>query len=279
MWNHQQWFGRLFPVHTPQEQCLNLYAKYLNSIEGNTSFYSLPSAHSIQRWDQATHENFRFTFKFPQSISHQQALNANSEDVSCFLNRFAPIAHKISCLMLQLPASFSPQQLPQLQHFLQALPQDFNYGVEVRHLGFFDKGQNEKRFNQLLMQHNCNRVIMDTRGLFACAAGHDASIRDAQTKKPRLPVHAIATGDQPIVRFVGHPVLQQNPQYYKPWLAKLNQWQQQGKQPHIFFHSADNADAPWMAEMFFKQMRLLYPQTELPNIALPQVQQEQFGMF
>ena len=145
------------------------------------------------------------------------------------------MADKISCLMLQLPASFGPQNLAQLAHFLKTLPRDFTYGVEVRHLGFFDKGDNEKRFNQLLMQQNCNRVIMDTRGLFACDSKNDPAIEDAQKKKPRLPVHAIATGDKPIVRFVGHPELLQNPQYYKPWVSQTQPMAATRQATHYFF--------------------------------------------
>ena len=48
---------------------------------------------------------------------------------------------------LQLPATFGPRDLPALWPFLDGLPRDFTYGVEVRHPEFFAKGEVEKALN------------------------------------------------------------------------------------------------------------------------------------
>lgn len=80
-----------------------------------------------------THDDFRFCFKFPSTISHKAALQNCDSDVSLFYQCTEPIEHRIGQLWLQLPAAFGPSQLPVLWRFLDALPQGFGYGVEVRH--------------------------------------------------------------------------------------------------------------------------------------------------
>ena len=166
IWTHEQWFGSLFPANTAKEQSLATYAQHFNSVEGNTSFYHIPDAKTVTRWSEQVPNDFRFTFKFHRSISHDKKLLNIQDDLHLVLNRMALLEDKLGCLMLQLPASFSPSQLGSLAHFIKLLPKDFRYAIEVRHLGFFDKSDNEKALNQLLIENNINRVIMDTRALF-----------------------------------------------------------------------------------------------------------------
>ncbi|AGH46172.1 DUF72 domain-containing protein [Paraglaciecola psychrophila] len=278
-WTHEQWFGSLFPANTAKERSLEAYAKYFNSIEGNTSFYHIPDEKTLQRWADQVPNDFRFTFKFHRSISHDKKLLNIEDDLHLVLNRMALLGHKLGCLMLQLPASFGPQQLDTLAHFIRLLPSDFRYAVEVRHLGFFDKSNNEKALNQLLIENNINRVIMDTRALFACTANGDKIIVDAQRKKPKVPTHVIATSDTPLVRFVGHPIIQANKPFYTPWIHKTKQWLDEGKSPYLFFHMANTFDAPWLAEAFFSDFKKLYPDTPIPSIPLPKMHINQLDIF
>jgi uncharacterized protein YecE (DUF72 family) len=45
----------------------------------------------------------------------------------------SPLANRIGQYWLQLPAAFGPRDMPALWQFLDALPREFTYGVEVRH--------------------------------------------------------------------------------------------------------------------------------------------------
>ncbi|MFT6990294.1 MAG: hypothetical protein ACJASL_002272 [Paraglaciecola sp.] len=279
IWTHEQWFGSLFPANTAKEQSLAAYAKHFNSVEGNTSFYHIPDEKTIKRWAEQVPHDFRFTFKFHRSISHDKKLLNIEDDLHLVLNRMALLGDKLGCLMLQLPASFSPHQLDTLAHFIQLLPKDFCYAIEVRHLGFFDKSDNEKAFNQLLIENNINRVIMDTRALFACPANGDKIIEDAHRKKPKVPTNVIATSDTPLVRFVGHPVIEANKPFYTPWIHKTKQWLDEGKSPYLFFHMANTFDAPWLAEAFFNDFTQLYPDISLPSMTLTKNHINQLDIF
>ncbi len=88
---------------------------------------------------------------------------------------------------------------------LDGLPKDFTYGVEVRHPESFAKGEAEQQLNRGLHQRNVNRVILDSRPVHSAAATSPAMI-DAQQKKPKVPVHAVMTARQPMVRFIGGDV-------------------------------------------------------------------------
>ena len=279
IWTHEQWFGSLFPANTAKEKSLGAYAQHFNSVEGNTSFYHIPDEKTLLRWAEQVPEDFRFTFKFHRSISHDKKLLNIEDNLRLVLNRMALLEHKLGCLMLQMPASFGPNQLAHLVSFIQLLPKDFRYAVEVRHSDFFDKSDNEKVLNQLLIENNINRVIMDTRALFACPANGDSIIEDAHRKKPKVPTHVIATSDTPLVRFVGHPDIQANKPFYTPWIHKTKQWLDEGKSPYLFFHMANTFDAPWLAEAFVNDFNQLYADNPITTMALPKNSNNQLDIF
>ncbi len=47
------------------------HARHFNCVEGNTTLYALPKPEIVARWYEQTHDDFRFCFKFPATISHQ----------------------------------------------------------------------------------------------------------------------------------------------------------------------------------------------------------------
>ncbi|GAB5382177.1 MAG: DUF72 domain-containing protein [Aliiglaciecola sp.] len=279
MWSHPKWFGTLFPSSTSRQQPLRSYQTFFNSVEGNTSFYQLPSVESLSAWSAQVKSDFSFTFKFPREISHGSNLNAEPLLLEQVLSRFQQIHRQIGCLMLQLPGQFGPSRIEELETFLRKLPQNFDYAVEVRHLDWFDKASNEVRLNQLLTELNINRVIMDTRGLFACQTPTDTLVLDVQTKKPKVPTHVINTSNKPVVRFVGHPTLDKNGPFLQPWVDKVAQWLQEGLHPYFFFHMPDNAQAPWLASQFFDLFAQSYPTMSLSNKTIPQQASEQLSIF
>lgn len=188
-WSHPKWV-RLGITG------LEEYARHFNCVEGNTTLYALPKAEIVDRWYQQTHDDFRFCFKFPATISHQAALR-DCDDLSHeFFTRLAPLESRIGQYWLQLPTTFGPRDLPALWQFLDTLPKNFTYGVEVRHPEFFAKGDAEQQLNRGLHQRNANRVILDSRPVHSAVARNPAMI-DAQKKKPKVPVHAVMTAEQP----------------------------------------------------------------------------------
>ncbi|WP_116472561.1 DUF72 domain-containing protein [Zobellella maritima] len=261
-WSHPAWPGQLLSKGLKTGEHLADYSGVFNTVEGNTSFYGVPDTASLRRWDNQTPDAFRFTFKFPSSISHRGQLAENTAAALDFINQLAPLHHKLGLLMLQLPGTTGPEQLDGLDRLLATLPPSFNYGVEVRHPAFFAKGEAERRLNRLLIRHGANRIIMDSRPVFSCPPDTPALL-EAQSKKPRVPVHIIGTGASPVVRFIGHPDPARNSSFWKPWLPHINHWLKQDKAVYLFVHTADNRQAPDLAARLAQTLG--HPLAEFPG--------------
>ncbi len=250
-WHHSAW-GRLGLTSLAD------YARHFNCVEGNTTLYALPDAGRVREWRAMTTDEFRFCFKFPAAISHQGGLRDFRQTLALFFQVLDPLADRIGQYWLQLPAAFSPAELDALWIFLDALPAPFSYGVEVRHPLFFAKGDDERRLNVGLQQRGVNRVVLDSRPVHLSAAASPAMLA-AKRQKPRVPVHAVLTGDRPLVRFIGNDDLDHSLALFHPWLAKLALWQQ-SRTPFLFIHTPDIAHAPRLAQRLWPLLARSVPQ-------------------
>ncbi|MFQ6370811.1 DUF72 domain-containing protein [Shewanella sp. YIC-542] len=264
MWSHAHW-QQVYGEHCAPAQRLARYAQVFGSVEGNTSFYATPSPAIATAWAQAVPASFRFTFKLPQTITHQQQLRHCQQALTDFFNAMAPLTVNTGLWQIQLPAAFGPDALPLLARFLQQLPSGLAFGVEVRHPQFFAKGAAEQQLNRLLMSRGINRIIMDSRPLFADQSADPLTL-DAQQKKPRVPVHAIATGPHPMVRFIGQLDLAASERLFTPWLAKLSQWLAQDREPYLFVHTPDNAQAPQLAARLWQRLSAYQQSLQQPPL-------------
>ncbi|WP_148052666.1 DUF72 domain-containing protein [Atlantibacter hermannii] len=248
-WSHPRW-GRL-GISTLAD-----YARHFNCVEGNTTLYALPKAEIVERWRDQTTDSFRFCFKFPATISHQAALRQCDDLKQEFFSRLAPLSGRIGQYWLQLPATFGPQDLPALWAFLDGLPDAFTYGVEVRHPQFFAKGDAEQALNRGLHQRGVNRVILDSRPVHT-AIPTTQEIIDAQRKKPKVPVHALVTAKNPMVRFIGSDDMARNQAFFQVRLDKLALWQETTT-PYLFLHTPDIAEVPELVHILWPEMQTAF---------------------
>lgn len=249
-WQHPDWSHRLPPGQSPLER----YSKVLNCVEGNTTFYATPSQEQCRQWRSQVPEDFRFLFKFPRLVTHDRLLGGVGPEVSAFLDILAPLADVLGPFLLQLPAAFGPERLENLWRFVDALPAPLTCSVEVRHSAFFSKGEAEKTLNRGLRERNIARVCLDSRALFAAAPDSETT-RDAQRKKPRVPVHLLPVEAPPVIRYVGHPDLEANRPFLAPWVDRAAAWIEEGKQPFIFMHMPNKGDALSLAVLWNELLR------------------------
>lgn len=258
MWAHRPWVGRYFPADTQQGRELAAYATWCTAVEGNTSFYGLPSESAVQRWAEDAPDGFRFVFKLPQAVTHQRRLRNVEADVGEFLDRIAPLGHRADPISVQLPASFGPEDLPILDGFLARAPSDHQWAVEVRHAAFSPGGDYERQLHDLLAKRGAERIIIDTRAVFA-GPRVTAAEKEAFERKPRLPVRPVAIGNTPIVRFIGQTDPEANPTWWAKWVPKVAKWLEEGRQPIVFIHTPDNDPAPELARRFHAEVKSLFP--------------------
>jgi len=272
MWANRAWVGRYLPSDTPSGRELEPYSQVCNAVEGNTTFYAEPTADAVARWRATTPEDFRFAFKLPRQITHDRRLRDTKEPLRVFLDRMEPLGERLGPFMIQLPASFGPDVLSVLASFLDGLPAGFEWAVEVRHAAFHAGGDAERPLNDLLHQHRVNRVMFDSRPVFD-GPRETAEEIDAWENKPRLPVRAVATAGQPIVRFIGRTAAEANPPYWAPWVDRVVRWIEDGRRPTVFVHTPDNVVAPALCRMFHAEVAARTAIAALPPAPAVAVQQ------
>lgn len=251
IWSNKHWVGELFTADAKPADFLRQYSSVFNTVEGNATFYALPKPASVRRWREETPPHFKFCFKFPKTISHQLRLQDAGQETQTFLNRLAPLAERLGPFFLQLPPSFDFNEMPALESFLKLLPGEFSYAVEARHPDFFNSMPTEEKFNDLLQSLNVSRAVFDTRGLHAAEVPDDDFYTlDAKRRKPKVPVRFLATNQFPFVRFVGHPVIENNEFHLLQWAGAVVKWLEEGKRPYVFMHAPDDFYAPHLARYF-----------------------------
>lgn len=139
-WSYQGWSGTFYPKSLKSSEWLRYYSQIFDITEINSTFYRIPAQEIVRRWNADTPRHFRFTAKFPSSITHEKRLEKVNSEVFSFLASLSPIYEKISALVLQLPPSLSFEETkPRLQELFELLPDDFVYPIEGRHESWFSE--------------------------------------------------------------------------------------------------------------------------------------------
>lgn len=262
-WTHHAWRAR-DPGRGGSD--LARYARWCTAVEGNTTFYALPTPDTVARWRADTPDDFRFCFKVPREVSHDRRLRDAAQPLRVFLDRIGPLGDRLGPVWVQLPASFGPADLPVLDRFLAGRPDDRRWAVEVRHRSFEAQGPAERALHDLLHARDVDRVVIDTRALFGVPPVTPAE-HEAWERKPRMRVRPVALGPHPTVRFIGCSDPDATAAHWQPWLDPLIRWIEEGRRPMVFVHTPDNADAPLLCRRLHDEVR-----ARLPRLApLPQL--------
>jgi uncharacterized protein YecE (DUF72 family) len=229
---------------------------------GNTTFYALPSAETIARWNRETPATFRLCPKISRDISHAPRLDASKDKSLLFIERMRGLGTRLGPIFLQLPPAFAPAQLPQLQAFLDFWPTDVRLAVEVRHPDFYTEQQGAA-LNTLLSQYQVARVMMDTRPI-RIGSAEEQQVLQARERKPDLPLHIISTTDFTFVRYIGHPRMEVNEPFLDQWAQQLAQWFKQGLTLYVFCHCPFEEHSPDICLELYRRVKALVPLPPLP---------------
>ena len=262
MWGYKEWVGSFFPPHTSSGDFLCIYSNQLTTVEGNTSFYAIPSAETITRWYTETPPEFRFCFKIPRDISHAPNLDSRKSETYFFTNRIRGLKERVGPIFLQLPPAFGPTQLPQLQGFLDFWPADLRLAVEVRHPDFY-KTTHAAILNELFTRYKVARIMMDTRPI-RIGSAEEKQILQSRERKPDLPLQITATTDYIFLRYIGHPRMEVNSAFLDTWAWQLAQWIEEGLTLYVFCHCPFEVHSPSICYTLYEKVRALTPLPPLP---------------
>lgn len=260
IWAYKDWVGELFPRGSRSADFLHLYSRRFTTVEGNTTFYSIPDQETVSRWAAATPVGFKFCPKLPRELTHQGLLAPQIPGTLAFLERMQGLGDRLGVVFAQLPPSYSPEHLTDLAAFLEALPRQVALAVEVRHLDWF--GAAGGRLNALLESVGVGRVLLDTRPIYNCP---DDPQLASERRKPKLPLQPVSTAAFNLVRYISHPDPQFNQPYLQEWAMQVEQWLQRDQQVYFFVHCPIERQSPGTARTFQRQLE----QQQVPVPPLP----------
>lgn len=161
-WKYPSWEGLVYSSREPENYLAEYAARY-GSVEVDQWFWSLgknsvslPRRETVLEYDAATSPDFRFTVKCPNSLTLTHSYARRGEtlvpnprflDVELFhrfLDALSPLVPKIGLFLFQfeyLNKAKMPDRrifLDRLGDFLNALPADLPYGVEIRNPRWMD---------------------------------------------------------------------------------------------------------------------------------------------
>ncbi|HEV2686044.1 MAG TPA: DUF72 domain-containing protein, partial [Actinomycetota bacterium] len=67
---YKEWKPEFYPADLKAAEMLSFYSRRFNSVEINNTFYKMPTEKVLAQWREQTPEEFSFTLKAPQRITH-----------------------------------------------------------------------------------------------------------------------------------------------------------------------------------------------------------------
>jgi uncharacterized protein YecE (DUF72 family) len=123
---------------------LERYARRLNAVEINSSFYRPHRRETYERWASSVPASFRFSVKVPKAMTHEHRL----ADCGALLDRFVAevtgLGDKLGVLLVQLPPKLAFEKRA-ADRFFRDLRQRFDVAVacEPRHASWFTPAVND----------------------------------------------------------------------------------------------------------------------------------------
>ncbi len=109
---------RAFPPEFRDKSRLTYYSSLFNSLEVNSSFYKVPQAATVRKWAEMVPEDFVFTFKLWQEITHIKGFAYKQEDVLRFMDVIDQAGTKKGCLLVQFPPSLTVDKFAPVEDLL-----------------------------------------------------------------------------------------------------------------------------------------------------------------
>ncbi len=262
VWAFKDWVGNFYPATALPRQFLQLYCDRITAVEGNTTFYNIPDAATVDRWAAHTPQTFRFCPKLPRLYSHQGPLLPHLEGTQQFLHTLQRLGPRLGPIFVQLPPSYGPDRLSDLQDFLTQWPRaTVPVALEVRHLAWFQE-PHAARLTDLLTRLGVGRVLLDSRPMYdGLGDGLEDPQVTSQRRKPKVPLQPIVTAPFTLVRYISHPYRPSNEPYIQEWIPRLTDWITQGIDTYLFIHCPDEVQSPAIARHFYNHL-----QTALPTL-------------
>ena len=217
--SYKEWKGSFYPEKIPANEMLAYYASRLHAVELNNTFYRRPQKSMVESWKAQVPDNFRFTMKASQGITHFRRLKDAGDATRFMLESVSALEDRLGAVLFRLPENME-KDIKRLETFLKDLPPDAPAAFDFRHASWFDDD-----VTQLLRSHN--RVLC---------------IGDME----ELPSHDIVkTADWGYVRLRR---VRYSERELKKWISRIRA--QDWTHTFVFFKHEDEGTGPKLAAQF-----------------------------
>ncbi|MES1224722.1 MAG: DUF72 domain-containing protein, partial [Bacteroidota bacterium] len=139
-WGQEEWVGKIYPLKTKEKDFLQHYVYHYNCIELNATHYRIWGEAGIKKWaDKAKGMDFKFCPKMYQGITHKGSLKGKAFLTNEYFRGIAGFGDHLGPIFVQVSDTFSPKRKTELFEYLDSLPKDLQFFLEVRHPDWFAK--------------------------------------------------------------------------------------------------------------------------------------------
>jgi uncharacterized protein YecE (DUF72 family) len=218
-YSYKEWKGSFYPEKLPPKDMLSYYAERFKAVELNNTFYRLPKPEMVESWKAQVSQDFRFTMKASQGITHFRRLKDATAATRFMLERVSGFEDRLGAVLFRLPEDFK-KDLERLETFLKGLPAETPAVFEFRHESWFDD-------EVLAMLRSHKRVL--------CVSDRD-----------EMPLsHIDKTADWGYVRLRR---VNYSDADLKAWIKRIKA--QKWKDTYVFFKHEDEGTGPKLAARF-----------------------------
>lgn len=154
---YKEWKPEFYPADLKNADMLAYFSRHFSSVEINNTFYRSPTEKLLAQWREQTPEDFRFTLKAPQRITHIARLRDADEPLGYFLTAARALGTRLGAILFQCPPSLRYERAL-LEAFLASLPgEPFRFAMEFRHASW-----NEDEVRALLGANGVAWCVADT---------------------------------------------------------------------------------------------------------------------
>lgn len=230
-WGNRHWIGKIYPLHTPNEQFLYHYSRNFDCIELNTTHYRIPDEVTVGQWLSQVPSNFLFCPKVNKEISHSQFGLLDKHLLATWINFLSQLKDNLGPSFIQFHDSFSYADKSQLFKFVELWPSAFPLSIELRHSSWFEDNKVLPALGDYLSKKNINLVMTDVAGV-------------------RKILHSSLTNSWAMIRLIGNNLDVSDEKRLKDWTEKFKLWKQKGlKDIYLFLHQPDDICTIEFAQM------------------------------
>ncbi len=220
-YSYKEWKGSFYPENISAKDMLSYYASHFKSVELNNTFYRVPQLSMIETWKAQVPEDFRFSVKASQGITHFRRLKDAAYATRLMLETVSALNDRLGVVIFRLPSDMK-KDLERLQTFLKQLPRDTPAAFDFRNPTWFDDDVLE-----LLRRENRALVVSDTEDL-------PTIYKEKTAEWGYLRLRRVKYSDSDLKKWI-------------KWM-RAQQW----KDTFVFFRHEDEGTGPKLAAQFIK---------------------------